>query len=61
MDIPLDIAKILAFSSKEGLIQPNFDVTDELFRSLGDLVMGYVQEVTLRKSNKQSYWKIHNR
>ena len=34
MDIPLDIAKILAFSSKEGLIQPNFDVTDELFRSL---------------------------
>ena len=55
MDIPLDIAKILAFSSKEGLIQPNFDVTDELFRSLGDLVMGYVQEVTLRKSNKQSY------
>ena len=40
MDIPLHIAKILAISSKEGLIQPNFDVTDQLVRSLGDLVMG---------------------
>ena len=40
MDIPLDIAKILAFSLKKTLIQPHFDVTDQPIRYLGDLVMG---------------------